>query len=143
MSWWGSWMNRQSRKELDAFAAASLPLYLFFNQKDPFSYVFSDDVLAAWSGDRAIPDDSKPILRAVAASWQLLVFLGLLEAKFGPEITRILREHLLIAADRVPELQLSTLLRTIEEIAQRERRALEPRTATARVALATSRRKNT
>jgi hypothetical protein len=131
-----SWTNQKACKELDALTAGSLPLYLLFSKKDPFGFVFSDDVLAAWSGDRAIPGGYKPMIRAVAASWQLFVFLRLLEAGFGREITRILREHLLIAADRAPEFQLSTLLQAIEDIAERESQVQELKTFPARVALA-------
>jgi hypothetical protein len=119
VSWFRSWINRKSPMEVDAATAGGLPLYLFFEKKDPFAYVFNEEIFAAWTGERTIPDHSKPILGAVAISSQLLIFLRLLEEKFGHEITRLLREHLMIVADRAPELQISELLRALEEAIQR------------------------
>src|SRR5713101_8234365 len=69
VSWFRSWINRKSPTEVDAATAGGLPLYLFFEKKDPFVYVFNEEIFAAWTGERTLPDDSKPILRAVAVSF--------------------------------------------------------------------------
>jgi hypothetical protein len=120
VSWLRSWMNRKSPTEVDAATAGGLPLYLFFEQKDPFVYVFNDEVFAAWCGERPLPVECRAILKAVAAASQLLVYLRLIEGKFGHEVTRIVREHLLIVADRAPEFQLSMLLSKVEDVIRRE-----------------------
>jgi hypothetical protein len=120
MPWFRSWMSGKSPTEVDAATAGGLPLYLFFEQKDPFVYVSNDEVFAAWCGERPLPAECRGILKAVAAASQLLVFLRLMEEKFGHEITRIVRVHLLIIADRAPDFQFSALLRAMADVIQRE-----------------------
>jgi hypothetical protein len=115
-----SLINRKSPTDVDAATAGGLPLYLFFEQKDPFVYVSNDEVFAAWCGERPLPAECRGILKAVTAASQLLVFLRLMEEKFGHEITRIVRVHLLITADRAPDFQFSALLRAMADVIQRE-----------------------
>jgi hypothetical protein len=115
-------MNRKSPTEVSAATAGGLPLCLFFEQKDPFVYVSNDEVFAAWCGERQLPVECRAILKAVTAAFQLLVYLRIVEGKFGHEVARIVREYLLVVSDRAPEFQFSMLLGKVEDVMRGEGR---------------------
>jgi hypothetical protein len=118
----GLWPFRKRKPSnvLDLATTGALPLYLFVERKDPFAYVFNDEMFQEWCPlAKYIPGDNRAILCILTVGYQFVTFLKLVEGKFGSEIARIVREHLLVAADRVPQLQIKDALVSMEHATER------------------------
>jgi hypothetical protein len=112
--------TRKKANVVDTSTAAGLPLFLLVERKEPFVYVSKDEILYDWCPTaKNTSEEKRAILRMATIGYQLVVFLHLIELKFGSEIARIIREHLLIAADRVPDLQIRDMLIAMEQSVQR------------------------
>jgi len=97
MLWWKFWEKRNPLFLVDPMIAAGIAVDHFLSHKRPFSD--SD-----WrSPGIHIPSEHEPLIRACVIGYQLFIYLRLIEEKFGPEISRIIREYQLIALSRLPD----------------------------------------
>src|ERR1019366_5271989 len=120
MSLWSFWRKSRPANMLDVATAGGIPLMLLCDRKEPFIFLFNDEAFDAWAPDAArLSQEMRIFLRDIAAGYQFLVFLKLIDHKFGGEIAKLLREHLLIKADRISEVQLRPLLVSVEDVVGR------------------------
>ena len=83
--------------EVDPMMAGAVAIFHFIRHEKPFSE--SD-----WRDPNTqIPSQHLDLIRVSVVGYQLFTYLKLIEDKFGPEISRIVREHQIIALNRLPD----------------------------------------
>ena len=96
--------------EVDPMMAGGIALFHFFRHEKPFSD-------ADWrpAGTQIAPQ-YEDLIHTSVIGYQFFTYLQLIEQRFGSEIARIVREHQIIAMNRLPDQmgdQISELLRMI------------------------------
>lgn len=119
MSWWKIWEKARLVKraeELDISTAAGLPMWLLFEKQEPFTFLFNDQIFEDLVPDAAnLSEEVRAFVRFFAVGYQLIVYLKLVERKFGSEVARLMQEHQQIIGDRAPTLQIAPLLRSASQ----------------------------
>lgn len=96
--------------KVDPMTAGGIALFHFFRHEKPFS---DSDWRA--TGTQIAPE-YEDLIHTSVIGYQLFTYLQLIGQKFGPEIARIVREHQIIAINRLPDQmgdQISELLQMI------------------------------
>lgn len=107
--WWQFWKKKQPSNVIEPLFAAVIPIDRLFSREKPFD---------EWKpSDTQVRPEHADFIRVMVEGYQLFTYLQLIEAKFGLEITRVIREYQIIALNRLPESeageQISLLLKII------------------------------
>jgi hypothetical protein len=109
MVWWKFWKKSPPPNAVDPMIAAAVPIVALLQSKPPFT---------AWRHPQSqIPAEHEDLIKTVVWGYQLFTYLKLIEAKFGQEVARIIREHGFIALNRLSDdmaKHMSHLLGIIE-----------------------------
>ena len=109
--WWQFWKKKQPSNVIEPLLAAAIPLDRLFSREKPFD---------EWKPpDTQVLPEHEDFIKTMVYGYQLFTYLQLIEAKFGLEIARIIREYQIIALNRLPEgdagEQTSLLLQIITD----------------------------
>ena len=109
MPWWKFWERTSRLKEIDPHSLAFWLVGSISERKPPFTMWRQDGM--------SFTEDEEAFVEVSVWTYQVFTFLRLLQPKFGVEIPRIVREHLLILLNRGERPlgdQMKALLEAVE-----------------------------
>jgi hypothetical protein len=108
MAWWNPF--KKDKRGTDPFLMAGFPLLRLFEKKKPFY---------EWNTSIQVPARLEGIADVSVWGYQLFVYSLLIRQKFGEEVAKIVRSHMILILDRDKGAKLGRYFEELFEVIER------------------------